>query len=78
MRLVIQKIRRLDYGWWVAIAGMSNMVVTSGPTFQGASVLFAAIEAEFGWSIALVSGVPPLAVWGAPSQARFKDSWPTG
>ena len=49
--------RRVYFGWWVSIAGAFNMVFSAGPTFQAASVLFKAIEDEFGWSRTLISGV---------------------
>ena len=42
--------RRVYFGWWVTIAGAFNMVFSAAPTFQAASVLFKAIEDEFGWS----------------------------
>ncbi len=64
MRRPLQKIRSLQYGWWVAVTGGANLLVTSGPTFQGSSVLFAAIEAEFGWSRALVTGVASFSRFG--------------
>lgn len=64
MRRPLQKIRSLQYGWWVAITGSANLLVTSGPTFQGSSVLFAAIEAEFAWSRALVTGVASFSRFG--------------
>ena len=49
--------RRVYFGWWVSIAGAFNMVFSAGPTFQAASVLFKAIEDEFGWSRTVISGV---------------------
>ena len=49
--------RRVYFGWWVSVAGAFNMVFSAGPTFQAASVLFKAIEDEFGWSRTLISGV---------------------
>ena len=49
--------RRVYFGWWVSIAGAFNMVFSAGPTFQATSVLFKAIEDEFGWSRTLISGV---------------------
>ena len=51
------KVRSTSYGWWVAIAGSLNMALTSGPTFHAQSVIFAAVEAQTGWSRTLVSGV---------------------
>ena len=49
--------RRVYMGWWVSVAGAVNMVFSAGPTFQATSVLFKAIEDEFGWSRTLISGV---------------------
>jgi MFS family permease len=51
------KVRSTSYGWWIAIAGSLNMALTSGPTFHAQSVIFAAVEAQTGWSRTLVSGV---------------------
>jgi len=51
------RIRSTSYGWWVAITGSLNMALTSGPTFHAQSVIFAAVEAQTGWSRTLVSGV---------------------
>ena len=49
------RLRPIGYGWWVAIAGCVTMTITSTPTFQGSSVIFAAIEDDFGWSRAVIS-----------------------
>jgi len=49
------RLRSIQYGWWVAIAGGVTMTVTSIPTFQGSSVVFAAIEDHFHWSRAVIS-----------------------
>src|SRR3990172_1261610 len=56
-RAVSSRVRRVYYGWWVALTGALNALITSGPTFKGRSAIFTAVEAEFGWSRALVSGV---------------------
>jgi OFA family oxalate/formate antiporter-like MFS transporter len=56
--------QRVFYGWWVALAGAFNMVVSSGPTFQASSVLFRAIEDEFGWSRAAITGVASFGRFG--------------
>ncbi len=40
------------------------MVISSGPTFQASSVLFKAIEDEFGWSRAVVAGVASFGRFG--------------
>ena len=50
-------VGRVYHGWWVSLGGAFNMVLSSGPTYQASSVLFKAIEDEFGWSRALISGV---------------------
>ncbi len=57
MNRLTTRIRSTSYGWWVAIAGSLNMSLTSGPTFHAQSVIFAAVEAQTGWSRTLVSGV---------------------
>lgn len=59
-----RRTRRVYYGWWVSIAGAFNMVVSSGPTFQASSVLFRAIEDEFGWSRAAITGVASFGRFG--------------
>ncbi len=40
------------------------MLLSSGPTFQASSVLFKAMEDEFGWSRALISGVASFGRFG--------------
>ncbi|MBT4072667.1 MAG: MFS transporter, partial [Chloroflexi bacterium] len=57
MNRLTAKARSTSYGWWVAIAGSFNMALTSGPTFHAQSAIFAAVEAQTGWSRTLVSGV---------------------
>ncbi len=49
--------RRVYFGWWVTIVGAVNTIFSAGPTHQAASVLFKAIEDEFGWSRTVISGV---------------------
>jgi OFA family oxalate/formate antiporter-like MFS transporter len=61
---VRRRSKRVFYGWWVALAGSFNMVVSSGPTFQASSVLFRAIEDEFGWSRAAITGVASFGRFG--------------
>ncbi len=76
------KFGRVFYGWWVAVAGAMNMVVSSGPTFQAASTLFRAIEDEFGWSRALVAGVASFGRFGGamlgPLEGWLTDRFGTG
>ena len=76
------KAGRVFYGWWVALAGAVNMVVSSGPTFQAASTLFRAIEDEFGWSRALVTGVASFGRFGGamlgPLEGWLVDKFGTG
>jgi len=57
-------MRGVAHGWWVAAAGCANMALVSPPTFQGASAVFAAIEEEFGWSRALITGVASFGRFG--------------
>ena len=49
--------RRVYFGWWVSIVGAVNTIFSAGPTFQASSVLFKALEDEFGWSRTVISGV---------------------
>ena len=76
------KVGRVFYGWWVALAGAVNMVISSGPTFQAASTLFRAIEDEFGWSRALVAGVASFGRFGGallgPLEGWLTDRFGTG
>lgn len=67
-----RKIRRLPYGWWVAITGMTNMVFTSGPTFQGSGAILLAIESEFGWSRAVIGGVASFGRFGGTLFGPFE------
>ena len=74
--------RRVYYGWWVSIAGAFNMLFSSGPTFQASSVLFKAIEDEFGWSRALISGVASFGRFGGamlgPVEGFLTDRFGSG
>jgi MFS family permease len=76
------KVGRVFYGWWVALAGAMNMLVSSGPTFQAASTLFRAIEDEFGWSRAVVTGVASFGRFGGallgPLEGWLTDKFGTG
>ena len=76
------KVGRVFYGWWVAFAGALNMIVSSGPTFQAASTLFRAIEDEFGWSRAIVTGVASFGRFGGallgPLEGWLTDKFGTG
>jgi MFS family permease len=76
------KAGRVFYGWWVALAGAMNMIVSSGPTFQAASTLFRAIEDEFGWSRAVVTGVASFGRFGGallgPLEGWLTDHFGTG
>lgn len=46
------------------MSGMFNMLISSAPTYQGGSVLFAALESEFGWSRAVIAGVASFGRFG--------------
>ena len=76
------KAGRVFYGWWVSLAGALNMLVSSGPTFQAASTLFRAIEDEFGWSRAVVTGVASFGRFGGallgPLEGWLTDKFGTG
>ena len=58
------------------------MVFSAGPTFQAASVLFKAIEDEFGWSRTLISGVATFGRLGAtllgPVEGWLVDTFGSG
>ena len=73
---------KIFYGWWVSLAGAANMLVSSGPTFQAASTLFRAIEDEFGWSRAVVTGVASFGRFGGallgPVEGWMTDKFGTG
>ena len=75
-------VGRVFYGWWVALAGAVNMIVSSGPTFQAASTLAWAIENEFGWSRAVVTGVSSFGRFGGallgPLEGWLTDRFGTG
>ena len=73
---------RVYHGWWVSLAGAFNMVLSSGPTYQASSVLFKAIEDEFGWSRALISGVASFGRFGGamlgPVEGFLTDRFGSG
>ena len=75
-------IGRVYRGWWVSLAGAFNMVLSSGPTYQASSVLFKAIEDEFGWSRALISGVASFGRFGGamlgPVEGYLTDRFGSG
>ena len=58
------------------------MVLSSGPTYQASSVLFKAIEDEFGWSRALISGVASFGRFGGamlgPVEGFLTDRFGSG
>lgn len=58
------------------------MVLSSGPTYQASSVLFKAIEDEFGWSRALISGVASFGRFGGamlgPIEGYLTDRFGSG
>lgn len=55
---------RIYYGWWISFTGGLNMTISSLLTFQAASVLFKAIEVEYGWSRAAIAGVATFGRFG--------------
>ena len=57
-------IKKIYYGWWVSLAGGVNAFFSSIPTFSAGSVIFKAVEDEFGWSRAIVSGVSSFGRFG--------------
>ncbi len=75
-------IGRVYRGWWVSLGGAFNMILSSGPTYQASSVLFKAIEDEFGWSRALISGVASFGRFGGamlgPIEGWLTDRFGSG
>ena len=61
---MISKIKKTYYGWWISLSGGLNTAISSIPTFSGGSIIFKAIEDEFGWSRAIVSGVSSFGRFG--------------
>ena len=61
---MVARVKKIYYGWWVSIAGSLNTLISSIPTFTGGSIIFKAIEDEFGWSRAIVSGVSSFGRFG--------------
>ncbi|MEC7837448.1 MAG: MFS transporter [Chloroflexota bacterium] len=59
-----KRIRKIYYGWWISVAGGLNTAISSIPTFSGGSIIFKAIEDEFNWSRAVVSGVASFGRFG--------------
>ena len=51
---------------------MTNMVFTSGPTFQGSGAILLAIESEFGWSRAVIGGVASFGRFGGTLFGPFE------
>ena len=58
------KIKKINYGWGISVAGGLNTAISSIPTFTGGSIIFKAIEEEFNWSRAIVSGVASFGRFG--------------
>ena len=61
---MLKRIRKIYYGWWISVAGGLNTAISSIPTFSGGSIIFKAIEDEFNWSRAVVSGVASFGRFG--------------
>tara|TARA_B100001146_G_scaffold225100_1_gene246453 strand:- start:2658 stop:3890 length:1233 start_codon:yes stop_codon:yes gene_type:complete len=72
-------IKKIYYGWWVSLAGGVNAFFSSIPTFSASSVIFKAVEDEFGWSRAIVSGVSSFGRFGGallgPVEGYFSDKF---
>ncbi|MBI2885838.1 MAG: MFS transporter [Chloroflexi bacterium] len=52
---MIQRLRRVFYGWWVVAAAMGVLVYGGGVYFYGFGVFFRPIREELGWSRAETS-----------------------
>ena len=61
---MINKFKKLYYGWWISFAGGLNTAISSIPTFSGGSIIFKAVEDEFSWSRTIVSGVASFGRFG--------------
>ena len=61
---MIKRLKKTYHGWWISLAGGLNTAISSIPTFSGGSIIFKAIEDEFGWSRAIVSGVSSFGRFG--------------
>ena len=72
----------IPYGWRVAGAGAANMSVNSVPTFQASSIIFDAVEEEFGWSRSLTTGVASFGWFSGamlgPLEGIFTDRFGAG
>lgn len=55
IRAVLTGRRRVYFGWWVVVAGVVLMAVTSGTSFWAYGLYIEPVEDEFGWSRATVS-----------------------
>ena len=52
--------KRLFYGWWIVIAGLVSMTLSSGLFFNGFGFYFLPIQSQFGWSSTAMSGAVSL------------------
>jgi MFS family permease len=75
-------LKKIYYGWWVSLAGGINTFFSSIPTFSAGSVIFKAVEDEFGWSRAVVSGVASFGRFGGallgPVEGFLSDRFGVG
>lgn len=81
-RIAPKFVSKIEYGWWVAIAGAISMTITNGPVQQASSALFTAIEGDFHWSRAAITGAASfgqlsMAVLG-PIQGTLVDRFGAG
>lgn len=50
-----RRVQRVFYGWWIVAAGFALQVLHGGLLFHGFTVYFVPLQAEFGWTRALLS-----------------------
>ena len=61
-RITLQSMSQIYYGWWIVIALAITETISWGVVYYAYSVIITALEAEFGWSRAQVTGAFSLAL----------------
>ena len=56
MSQFIRRPNQIFYGWWIVVAGMATMALSSGLFFTGFGFFFEPIRQTFGWSRTMLSG----------------------
>ena len=55
IRSTCERVRGVFYGWWIVGSVFIIQMLASGLLFQGFTVYFLPLQAEFGWSRTLIS-----------------------